>query len=152
MRQKKLGFSIGGSVPIELPDGFSLDIVLDDWVQEQGGWVIPVSSHMVRDTPDLSRYVTGLPDASGSFSGTYDAAVAAPVLGPLPDLLPVEVDTGSRPNLMATAPAGSVLTFVIGDRTFRMTVHRVERLGGNRVRALVWRKSVAELTEEDGDG
>lgn len=140
-------------MPIELPDGFSLDIILDDWVrEEEHGWIIPVSSHMVRDTPDLSRYVTGLPDASGNFSGTYDAAVAAPVIGKIPDLIPVEVDTGSRPNLMATAPPGSVLTFVIGDRTFRMTVHRVELLGGNRVRALVWRKSVTEETEEDGDG
>jgi hypothetical protein len=139
---------------IELPPGIRLDFVLDDWVPDpEDGRVMLVPSHLLRDTPDLSQYVASLPDASGEFTGFYDEAVAAQVLGPLPDLISVEVDTHGRPNLLATAPAGAVLTFEIAGMKFRMTIHKVEPLGGSRVRALVWRESVTEIPpEEDSDG
>jgi hypothetical protein len=91
--------------------------------------------------------VAGLPGASGEFTGFYDTAVTATMADSLPDLIPVEVDTHSKPNLLATAASGTVLDFGIAGRKFRMTIHRVERLGGNRVRALVWRESVTEVSD-----
>lgn len=157
MAIRKKRYPVGDPMAIELPPGFSLGIVLDDWVQGQvrDDWVIPVSPQVARTTPDLSRYVAGLPDASGEFTGFYDTAVpdlSRYVVAPPSDLIPVEIDTHARPNLLATATSGAVITFGIAGREFRMTVHRVERLGGNKVRALVWRESVTEVTQEDSNG
>jgi len=137
---------------IEYPPGIRLDVVLDDWVPDpEEGWVIPVSGQLLRDTPDLSRYVTSLPDVSGTFTGAYDVAATDAALGPLPDLISVEVDTAGQLNLLATATDGSVLTFEIAGMRFRMTIHKVEPLGGSRVRALVWRESVTGVPPEDSD-
>lgn len=105
-------------------------------------WYLPIPEGLIEDTPDLRDYIGSLPDASGTFSGTFDSAVMEQYW-PQPDLLPVEVDTYDKPNLLATAPAGSVLTIDMGGRKWRMTVDHTEHLGGNRWRA--WCERPAEI-------
>ena len=107
-----------------------LRIVLDDWVRDD--WQDRAAS-----------YVAGLPDASGTFSGTFDSAVMVQYW-PQPDLLPVEVDTGDRPNPLATALPGNTLAVSSGGRTWRFVIDYAEHLSGNRWRA--WCERPEELT------
>lgn len=92
-------------------------------------------------TDDRVRaFVDGLPEASGTFTGTLgpDADVTS-LTGPAPDLLPVEIDTYDQPNLAAGAGPGQTLTVRIGDREWAFPVDHTEVLGGNRVRVWVRR-------------
>jgi hypothetical protein len=93
---------------------------------------------MTMDDERIRDYVAGLPEASGTFTGTYssDADVSA-LLGPVPDLMPVEIDTGDQPNPAATMM--TALTIRDGERSWTLPVDHVDLLGGNRVRVWVRR-------------
>jgi hypothetical protein len=104
-------------------------------VERDLGLRIVVDEWLVRDTPDLSAYVAGLPDASGEFTGTFDQAAAAAYLPEPADLFPVEISTGdgAAPPLV---PGGSVLTVTIGKAVFEFGVHHAEIAGPGRSR--IW--------------
>ena len=55
---------------------------------------------MTMDNDRVREYVAGLPDASGTFTGTFDPAEVDldALLGPVPDLMPITVDTGDQPT------------------------------------------------------
>jgi hypothetical protein len=93
---------------------------------------------MTMDDERVREYVAGLPDASGTFTGTYssDVGVSA-LLGPVPDLMPIEVDTGDQPN-PAAFPM-TTFTVRVGDREWVLPVDHVDLLGSNRVRVWVRR-------------
>ena len=87
------------------------------------------------DSPDAA-YVAGLLEASGTFTGTFSPDELTGLLDPEPRLVPIEIDTGDRPNPAALP----MTTFVIkingtGDR-YELAVSHTELLGSNRVR--VW--------------
>lgn len=91
---------------------------------------------MTVDDERIREYVAGLPDASGTFTGTFDPAEVDldALLGPVPDLMPITVDTGDQPN-----PAAIPMTMFkikIGDGEWELPVDHVDLLGGNRV--TVW--------------
>jgi hypothetical protein len=87
---------------------------------------------------DHANYVKGLPDASGTFTGTFaDDAAITELLSGAPDLLPIEVDTGSQPN-----PAALPMTefrIRIGEQEWVLPVDHVDLLGAGRVRIWVRR-------------
>lgn len=91
------------------------------------------------DDERVRDYVAGLPEASGTFTGTFDPEQvdldALP--GPVPDLLPIEIDTGDEPNPAAMP----VTTFTVraGDDAWTLPADHVDLLGGNRVRVWVRR-------------
>jgi hypothetical protein len=91
---------------------------------------------MTMDDERIREYVAGLPDASGTFTGTFDPAQVDldALFGPVPDLMPITVDTGDEPN--PAAGFLTVLTFKIGDDEWTLPVDHVDLLGGNR--ATVW--------------
>src|SRR6266568_3805371 len=55
---------------------------------------------MTMDDERIRDYVAGLPEASGTFTGTYspDTDVSVLLGADLDDLMPVEIDTGDEPN------------------------------------------------------
>jgi hypothetical protein len=82
-------------------------------------------------------YVNGLPDASGTFTGTFSTdADLAGLFGPVPDLIPVEIDTYDQPNSAADLVPGQYLNISAGAEGWSMRVDHVEPLSGNVVR--VW--------------
>ena len=91
-------------------------------------------------TDPVKAYVAGLPEASGTFTGTYnpDNLAVVKLLGSTADLLPVEISTGDQPN-----PAALPLTEItirIDDQAWTLPVDHVDLLpGGNRVRVWVRR-------------
>lgn len=93
---------------------------------------------MSGDYERIREFIATLPDASGTFSGTFstDTDMAA-VLPDPPDLFPVEVDTGDEPN--PAAAFISSLTISTGDRQWTLPVDHADLLGGNRVRLWVRR-------------
>jgi hypothetical protein len=104
---------------------------------------------MTMDDERVREYVAGLPDVSGTFTGTYSSDVdLTALLGPVPDLMPIEIDTGDLPNPAAVPELidglswGAVpdLTVRIGERTWTLPVDHVDQLGGNRVRVWVRRQ------------
>ena len=83
-------------------------------------------------------YVNGLPDVSGTFTGTFSTDVdVAELFGPVPDLMPIEIDTGDEPN--PAVILASTLTIKIGDRELVLPIAYRDLLGGNRVRVWVRR-------------
>jgi hypothetical protein len=90
------------------------------------------------DDERVRAYVGGLPEISGTFTGTFsDDADLDELSGPVPDLMPIEIDTGDRPNPAALPMTG--FTVRIGDDAWTMPVDHVDLLGGNRVRVWVRR-------------
>jgi len=88
------------------------------------------------DDDRVREYVAGLPDASGTFTGTFDPAEVDldALTVPVPDLMPITVDTGDQPN-----PAATFMTtfkIKIGDDEWELPVDHVDLLGSNRV--TVW--------------
>jgi hypothetical protein len=93
---------------------------------------------MTMDDERIRDYVAGLPEVSGTFTGTYSSDVdVTALLGPVPDLMPIEIDTGDEPN--PAADFLTVLTFKIGDDEWTLPVDHVDLLGGNRARVWVRR-------------
>jgi hypothetical protein len=94
---------------------------------------------MTMNDERIRDYVAGLPDVSGTFTGTFDLTEVDldALLGPVPDLMPIEVDTGDQPN--PAAGFLTVLTFKIGDDEWTLPVDHVDLLGGNRARVWVRR-------------
>ncbi len=94
---------------------------------------------MMMNDERVRDYVAGLLDASGTFTGTFSSDVdVTALLGPVPDLMPIEIDTGDQPN-----PAAGFLTALtvrIGDNERVLPVDHVDLLGGNRVRVWVRRQ------------
>jgi hypothetical protein len=90
------------------------------------------------DGEPVRGYVAGLPEASGTFTGTFsDDTVITELLGSIPDVFPIEIDTGYRPN-----PLTAFLTTIViraGDETWELPVDHVDLPGGNRVRVWVRR-------------
>jgi len=95
---------------------------------------------MTADDERIHSYVAGLPEASGTFTGTYDLELLDALSPDAPALLPFLIDTGDEPNPAATFI--SVLTVRSGEKTWEMPVHHVDLLGGNRVRVWVRRPHV----------
>jgi hypothetical protein len=98
---------------------------------------------------DPRAYVAGLAEASGTFSGTYDAD-SVPVralLDAVPALMPVEIDTGDQPlpALEGLLP-GAVLTVTMDGRTWKLPVDHAEVLAPDRVRIWVTRGGSQEVT------
>lgn len=90
------------------------------------------------DDERIRDYMAGLPDASGTFTGTYSSDVdVTALLGPVPDLMPIEVDTGDQPN-PAALPA-TTFKIKVGDDEWELPVDHVDLLGRNRVRVWVRR-------------
>ena len=84
--------------------------------------------------------VQGLPEASGTFAGTFGPDVdISGLLGAVPDLMPVEIDTYDQPNGAATALPGSKLMITIGERQWDLPIDHVEPMEGNRVKVWVRR-------------
>jgi hypothetical protein len=85
---------------------------------------------------DISAYVTGLPEASGTFEGTYGQAAYEALEASVPELMPVEISTGDQP-----LPPGVIfmteLTIRIGERNWTLPVHHTELFPGSS-RAVVW--------------
>jgi hypothetical protein len=92
---------------------------------------------MTANDERIRNYVAGLPDASGTFTGTFDPDAAAELLGPVPDLLPIEIDTGGQPN--PAAGFASTLTIRSGGDEWNLPVDHVEQISGNQVRVWVRR-------------
>ena len=92
------------------------------------------------DDERIREYVAGLPDASGTFTGTYSPDIDVSVLlgADLDDLMPVEIDTGDEPNPYAGLV--TVLRVSTGERAWTLPVDHVDLLGGNRVRVWVRRQ------------
>lgn len=88
------------------------------------------------DDDRAAEYIHGLPEASGTFTGTFDSGADAGLLGLVPDLVPVEIDTHDEPNAAAALLPGQHLFLGLGDGRWSFEVDHVEPLGGNRVR--VW--------------
>ena len=88
----------------------------------------------------IRDYVAGLADASGTFSGTFspDVDVTA-LLGPVPDLMPVEIDTFDQPNPVDQYREGETLRIASGDQQWAFPIDHAEPLGDNRVRVWVRR-------------
>lgn len=83
----------------------------------------------------MREYVGGLPEASGTFTGTFGPDVDVEALfGPALDLLPIEIDTGDQPN--PAVGIATTLTITFGDEEYELPIHHTERLEGNRV--TVW--------------
>jgi hypothetical protein len=87
----------------------------------------------------MDSYVSGLPDASGTFTGTFDpgSPVIAAMLQDVPELLPIEIDTGNAPN-----PARVLTSLGIrsGDQEWVLPVDHTDLIpGSNRVRVWVRR-------------
>lgn len=90
------------------------------------------------DDGRIREYVAGLPDASGTFTGTYSSDVDLTALfGSVPDLMPIEIDTGGQPN--PAALLATTLTVKIGDREWVLPIAYRDLLGGNRIRVWVER-------------
>jgi hypothetical protein len=87
----------------------------------------------------IRDYVRGLPEASGTFTGMFDPAQVdlEALLGPVPDLMPVEIDTGDEPN--PAAAFMTTFTVRVGDDAWSLPVDHVDLLGSNRVRVWVRR-------------
>jgi hypothetical protein len=90
------------------------------------------------DGEPVRGYVGGLPEASGTFTGTFsNDTVLAELLGSIPDVFPIEIDTGDRPNPVAAFL--TTLTIRAGDDEWTFPVDHVDLPGGNRVRVWVRR-------------
>ncbi len=91
------------------------------------------------DDERIRDYVAGLPEASGTFTGTYspDTDVSVLLGADLDDLMPVEIDTGDEPN--PAALLATTLTVRIGEQAWTLPVDHVDLLGSNRVRLWVRR-------------
>lgn len=87
----------------------------------------------------VTDYAGGLPEASGTFTGIFDTDAVADLLGPVPDLLPIEIDTYDKPNTARLCQPGETLTVTAGDEQWAFPVDHVEPLDGNRVRVWVRR-------------
>ncbi len=98
---------------------------------------------MTADDERIRDYVAGLPDASGTFTGTLFPWAAEALAGEVPDLFPVEIDTYDKPNSAAGAVPPMVLAIRSGDQEWTLPVDHTEPLGGNRVRVWVRRPAVA---------
>lgn len=83
---------------------------------------------------DVAELIHGLPEASGTFTGTFDSGTG--LFDLVPDLVPVEIDTGDRPNAAAALLPGQHLVLDLGAEPWSLEVDHVEPLDGNRVR--VW--------------
>jgi hypothetical protein len=96
------------------------------------------------DDRRMAELIASLPEASGTFTGTFgpDVDVTA-LLGPVPDLMPVEIDTGDEPNPAATFM--TELKVTTGEQTWTLPVDHVDLLGGNRVRIWVRRPAASPL-------
>ena len=94
----------------------------------------------------VRAYVDTLPEASGTFAGTFsDDADLSELSGPVPDLMPIEIDTGDQPN-----PAAIPMTTFkvkIGADEWELPVDHVDLLGSNRVRIWVRRPHPAHGAE-----
>jgi hypothetical protein len=97
---------------------------------------------MTMDDERIRDYVGGLPEASGTFTGTFDPAEVDldALLGPVPDLMPVEIDTFDRPNPLGQYREGEMLRITSGDRQWAFPIDHAEPLGDNRVRVWVRRQ------------
>lgn len=94
------------------------------------------------DDERIRNYVIDLPDARVTFTGTYGSDVdVTALLGPVTDLIPIEVDTGDQPN--PAAMPMTTFTVRIGDDAWTLPVDHVDLLGSNRVRVWV-RRPAAE--------
>lgn len=85
---------------------------------------------------DDRKYVAGLPDASGEFTGTFDLGTPPAEMFTDDQLFPVEVDTYDEPNGAADLLPGQSLVITVNDEVYTFPVDHTELLGGNRVR--VW--------------
>ncbi len=92
----------------------------------------------------IREYVAGLPEASGTFTGTFspDVDVTA-LLGPVPDLMPIEIGTFDQPNPLHQYREGEMLRITSGDRKWAFPIDHAEPLEDNRVRVWV-RRPAAE--------
>ena len=92
-------------------------------------------------TDDFRDYVNSLPEASGTFEGTYDPGVVNGLFD-VPDLMPVEVDAGDEP-----LPPGIAfmtgLTIRSGERSWTLPVDHVELFPGSN-RAVIWVRRARE--------
>ena len=83
-------------------------------------------------------YVRGLPEASGTFTGTFDSAGYAAFASQVPELMAIDIDTGDQTN-----PAIAFLTeFTIRyeDQEWVLPVDHVDLSpGSNKVRVWVRR-------------
>lgn len=97
----------------------------------------------------IRDYVAGLPDASGTFTGTFSSDADVAALGGPPDaLFPVDIDTGDR-----FSPGAMVLTelrikVMPGGKVYVFPVARTEMTAGsNRVRLWCRRPHAREQGE-----
>ena len=92
-------------------------------------------------------YVAGLPEASGTFTGTYSPDVDVAALpGPVPDLMPVVIDTFDQPNPPGQYREGETLRITSGDRQWAFPIDHAEPLGDNRVRVWVRRPQIGRAS------
>jgi hypothetical protein len=97
---------------------------------------------MTMDDERIREYVAGLPDASGTFTGTFSSdADVTELFGPVPDLMPIEIDTGDEPN--PAAMPMTTFTVRVGNDAWTLPVDHVDLLGSNRVRVWVRRPDEA---------
>ena len=85
-----------------------------------------------------------MPDASGTFSGTFDSEVVADLISQDVNLVPVDIDTYDKPNAAADLVPGQHIYLSLSDRRWSLEVDHVEPLGGNVVR--VWCHLPVEFT------
>jgi hypothetical protein len=90
------------------------------------------------DRERMEELVGGLPDASGTFTGTFDSGAVADLFD-APVLVPVEIDTYDEPNSAADLMPGQHVYLDLGDGRWAFEVDHVEPLGGNRVRVWCYR-------------
>jgi hypothetical protein len=86
---------------------------------------------------DISAYVAGLREASGTFEGTFDQAAYEALGASVPELMPVEISTGGEPLPPEIIFMTQLTIRVEGGQSWTLPVDHVELFPGSS-RAVVW--------------